>query len=161
MKFTIPRESLLKPLQLVTGVVERRQTLPVLANLLIQADAEGLSLTGTDLEVEMIARCSVPVEQPGEITIPARKLADIWRALPDGADVSVSVEGERATIKSGRSRITLATLPAADFHKVENIKQHILSGFRTLSEQTSLTLRGPFLAKLFETWCRTKQNKIV
>ena len=120
MKFTIPRESLLKPLQLVTGVVERRQTLPVLANLLIQADAEGLSLTGTDLEVEMIAHCSVPVEQPGEITIPARKLADIWRALPDGADVSVSVEGERATIKSGRSRFTLATLPAADFPKVEN-----------------------------------------
>ena len=115
MKFTIPREALLKPLQLVTGVVERRQTLPVLANLLIQADSLGLSLTGTDLEVEMIARCEVPVEQPGEVTIPARKLADIWRALPDGADVSVFVESERATIRSGRSRFTLATLPAADF----------------------------------------------
>ena len=113
MKFTIPREALLKPLQLVTGVVERRQTLPVLANLLIQADSQGLSLTGTDLEVEMIARCEVPVEQPGEVTIPARKLADIWRALPDGADVSVVVESERATIRSGRSRFTLATLPAA------------------------------------------------
>ena len=120
MKFTIPREALLKPLQLVTGVVERRQTLPVLANLLIQADAQGLSLTGTDLEVEMIARCAVPIEQPGEVTIPARKLADIWRALPDGADVSVVVEGERATIRSGRSRFTLATLPAADFPKVES-----------------------------------------
>ena len=119
MKFTIPREALLKPLQLVTGVVERRQTLPVLANLLIQADSQGLSLTGTDLEVEMIARCAVPVEQPGEVTIPARKLADIWRALPDGADVSVVVEGERAVIRSGRSRFTLATLPAADFPKVE------------------------------------------
>jgi DNA polymerase-3 subunit beta len=120
MKFTIPREALLKPLQLVTGVVERRQTLPVLANLLIQADAQGLSLTGTDLEVEMIARCAVPIEQPGEVTIPARKLADIWRALPDGADVSVVVEGERAIIRSGRSRFTLATLPAADFPKVES-----------------------------------------
>ena len=120
MKFTIPREALLKPLQLVTGVVERRQTLPVLANLLIQADSQGLSLTGTDLEVEMIARCEVPVEQPGEVTIPARKLADIWRALPDGADVSVVVESERATIRSGRSRFTLATLPAADFPKVES-----------------------------------------
>ena len=119
MKFTIPREALLKPLQLVTGVVERRQTLPVLANLLIQADSQGLSLTGTDLEVEMIARCSVPIEQPGETTIPARKLADIWRALPDGATVSVVVEGERAIIRSGRSRFTLATLPAADFPKVE------------------------------------------
>ena len=120
MKFTIPREALLKPLQLVTGVVERRQTLPVLANLLIQADENGLSLTGTDLEVEMIANCAVPVEQHGEVTIPARKLADIWRALPDGADVSVAVEGERAVIRSGRSRFTLATLPAVDFPKVEN-----------------------------------------
>ena len=119
MKFTIPREALLKPLQLVTGVVERRQTLPVLANLLIQADSHGLSLTGTDLEVEMVARCAVPVEQPGEVTIPARKLADIWRALPDEAQVSVFVESERATIRSGRSRFTLATLPAADFPKVE------------------------------------------
>ena len=104
MKFTIPREALLKPLQLVTSVVERRQTLPVLANLLIRADSQGLSLTGTDLEVEMIARCEVPVEQPGEVTIPARKLADIWRALPDGADVSVVVEGERATIRSADVR---------------------------------------------------------
>jgi DNA polymerase-3 subunit beta len=120
MKFTIPREALLKPLQLVTGVVERRQTLPVLANLLVQADEDGLSLTGTDLEVEMIARCAVPVEQHGEVTIPARKLADIWRALPDGADVAVSVEGEKVTIKSGRSRFTLATLPASDFPKVDN-----------------------------------------
>ena len=120
MKFTIPREALLKPLQLVTGVVERRQTLPVLANLLVQADENGLSLTGTDLEVEMIARCAVPIEQHGEVTIPARKLADIWRALPDGADVAVTVEGEKATIKSGRSRFTLATLPASDFPKVDN-----------------------------------------
>jgi DNA polymerase-3 subunit beta len=86
MKFTIPREALLKPLQLVTGVVERRQTLPVLANLLVQADENGLSLTGTDLEVEMIASCAVPIEQHGEVTIPARKLADIWRALPDGRE---------------------------------------------------------------------------
>ena len=65
MKFTILREALLKPLQLVTGVVERRQTLPVLSNLLVQADENGLSLTGTDLEVEMIASCAVPIEQHG------------------------------------------------------------------------------------------------
>ena len=145
MKFTIPREALLKPLQLVTSVVERRQTLPVLANLLIQADAQGLSLTGTDLEVEMIARCPVPIEQPGEATIPARKLADIWRALPDGADVAVVVEGERAIIRSGRSRFTLATLPAADFPKVEsgdsdvvvNLGQHQI---RKLIDQVSFAM---------------------
>ena len=119
MKFTIARDRLLKALQLATGVVERRQTLPVLANLLIKANEDGVSLTGTDLEVEMVARTDVGVEQQGEITIPARKLADIWRALPDGSDVSVSVEGDRATVKSGRSRFTLATLPGNDFPQIE------------------------------------------
>ena len=82
MKFTIQREELLKPLQLVTGVVERRQTLPVLGNLLIKAkkDETGRSveLTGTDLEVQLVASCDVDVEEPGEVTIPARKLADIF-----------------------------------------------------------------------------------
>ena len=99
MKFTIARDRLLKALQLATGVVERRQTLPVLANLLIRADENGVALTGTDLEVEMVAHTNVDVEQSREITIPARKLADIWRALRDGADVSISAEGDRSTGK--------------------------------------------------------------
>ncbi len=119
MKFTIARDRLLKALQLATGVVERRQTLPVLANLLVKANETGVALIGTDLEVEMVAHTDVAVEQPGEVTIPARKLADIWRALPDGSDVSVSVEADRATVRSGRSRFALATLPAADFPKIE------------------------------------------
>lgn len=118
MKFTIQREQLLRPLQLVTGVVERRQTLPVLANLLVKADENGLELTGTDLEVELVATCEASIEQPGEATLPARKLADIWRSLSEGAEVSVAVEGDRAVVRSGRSRFTLATLPAADFPKV-------------------------------------------
>ena len=118
MKFTVHRDQLLKPLQLVTGVVERRQTLPVLANLLVKASEDGLEITGTDLEVELVARCEADVTQPGEATLPARKLADIWRALGDDAQVSVGVEGDRAVVRSGRSRFTLATLPAADFPKV-------------------------------------------
>ena len=118
MKFTIQREQLLKTLQLVTGVVERRQTLPVLSNLLVKATDNRLQLTGTDLEVELVAECEALVEQTGEATLPARKLADIWRSLADGAEVSVSVEGDRAIVRSGRSRFTLATLPAADFPKV-------------------------------------------
>ncbi len=118
MKFTIQREQLLRPLQLVTGVVERRQTLPVLANLLIKASEDGLEITGTDLEVELVATCPAVVDQPGDATLPARKLADIWRSLAEGAEVSVAVEGDRAVVRSGRSRFTLATLPAADFPKV-------------------------------------------
>lgn len=121
MKFTTNREALLRPLQLVTGVVERRQTLPVLANLLVVAKDGALSLTGTDLEVELIAVASgVTIEQTGEATIPARKLADIWRSLPESAEVSVQVEGDRAIVRSGRSRFTLATLPASEFPSVES-----------------------------------------
>ena len=97
MKFTTNRETLLRPLQLVTGVVERRQTLPVLANLLVVAKDGALSLTGTDLEVELIAIAQdVDIEQEGAATIPARKLADIWRSLPESAEVTVTVEGDRA-----------------------------------------------------------------
>jgi DNA polymerase-3 subunit beta len=121
MKFSTNRETLLKALQLVTGVVERRQTLPVLANLLVVARDGSISLTGTDLEVELVAvEGGVDVQQEGEVTIPARKLADIWRSLPEEAEVSVEVSGDRATVRSGRSRFTLATLPAQDFPKVES-----------------------------------------
>lgn len=121
MKFTTNRESLLRSLQLVTGVVERRQTLPVLANLLVVAKDGALSLTGTDLEVELVAlETGVEIQQEGEATIPARKLADIWRSLPEDAQVTVEVSGDRAIVRSGRSRFTLATLPAQDFPKVES-----------------------------------------
>ncbi len=121
MRFTLPREALLKPLQQVVGVVERRQTLPVLSNLLVHVDAEGVSFTGTDLEVEMIARTSAEDLVEGEVTIPARKLFDICRALPDGARVKVEQSGERVSVSAGRSRFTLATLPASEFPVIENI----------------------------------------
>ena len=122
MKFVASRETLLRPLQLVTGVVERRQTLPVLANLLVKATSDGrLSMTGTDLEVELVAEVAdLAVEQEGEATIPARKLNDIWRSLPEGAEVSVHVEGDRAIVRSGRSRFSLATLPAGEFPKIDS-----------------------------------------
>src|SRR4051794_9778817 len=114
MKFTTNRDVLLRPLQLVTGVVERRQTLPVLSNLHVEATTAGLRITGTDLEVELVAHAEegVEVSSPGESTIPARKLADIWRSLPDGATVTVEIDNDRAIVRSGRSRFSLATLPA-------------------------------------------------
>jgi DNA polymerase III subunit beta len=121
MKFTTNRETLLRPLQLVTGVVERRQTLPILANLLVVAQDGRLALTGTDLEVELVAiETGVNISAEGQATIPARKLADIWRSLPEGAEVTVETEGDRSIVRSGRSRFTLATLPAADFPAVES-----------------------------------------
>ncbi len=98
MRFSLSREVLLKPLQQVVNVVERRQTLPVLANLLVQVADGALSLTGTDLEVEMVARSAVEDAQPGETTIPARKLFEIVRALPDGARLTISQTGDKVTV---------------------------------------------------------------
>ena len=122
MKFSAAREAILSPLQAVIGVVERRQTMPILANVLLSARGDELALTATDLEVELVAKAKVSLQQGGEITLPGRKFLDIIRALPDGASVTVTIEGERATVRSGKSRFTLATLPASDFPTVEDIK---------------------------------------
>jgi DNA polymerase-3 subunit beta len=121
MKFSISRDSLVKSLNLVAGVVERRQTLPILANVLIVLEQDRLSLTGTDLEVELVGRMSLAVAgEPGEITVPARKLLEICKSLPEGSDIDFSVKENKASIKSGRSRFTLSTLPAREFPNVED-----------------------------------------
>ena len=122
MRFSIQREALLRRLQQVVGVVERRQTLPVLANLLVNVDSGGVALTGTDLEVEMVARTEAEDLDPGEVTVPARKLFDIVRALPDGVTIKFDQSGERVVVSAGRSRFTLATLPATEFPVIENIE---------------------------------------
>lgn len=121
MRFSLSREVLLKPLQQVVNVVERRQTLPVLANLLVNVEGQKLSMTGTDLEVEMVARAEVEDAQSGETTIPARKFFEIVRALPDGSRVTVTQSGDKVTVQAGRSRFTLATLPANDFPSVDDV----------------------------------------
>jgi DNA polymerase-3 subunit beta len=121
MRFSLQREVLLKPLAQVVNVVERRQTLPVLANLLARVEGDLLSLTGTDLEVEMVAHTRVEDAQPGETTIPARKLFEIVRALPDGSKVTVSQSGDKITVQAGRSRFTLASLPANDFPALDEV----------------------------------------
>ena len=122
MRFSLQREVFLKPLTQVVNVVERRQTLPVLANLLVQVKGGQLSLTGTDLEVEMVARQAVDDAQDGETTIPARKLFEIVRALPDGSKVTVAQTGDKVTVQAGRSRFTLASLPANDFPSVDEME---------------------------------------
>ena len=122
MRFSLQREAFLKPLAQVVNVVERRQTLPVLANFLVQVQGGQLSLTGTDLEVEMISRIAVEDAQDGETTIPARKLFEIVRALPDGSKVTVSQTGDKVTVSAGRSRFTLAILPANDFPSVDEVE---------------------------------------
>ncbi|MDJ0910773.1 MAG: DNA polymerase III subunit beta [Woeseiaceae bacterium] len=122
MKLSAERDVLVKPLQAVIGVVERRQTMPILSNVLLVARGGELSITATDLEVELVAHAEVDVETGGEITVSGRKFLDICKALPDGAMVSVSLSGEKLMVRSGRSKFSLATLPAAEFPTVEDIK---------------------------------------
>lgn len=121
MKFSAERETLLAPLQAVMGVVERKQTMPVLANVLLAARDGRLAITGTDLEVELVATTSIEMAA-GETTVPGRKLLDIVRALPEKAVLSFVLEGDKAMLKAGRSRFSLATLPASDFPTVEDIR---------------------------------------
>ena len=122
MKFTAAREALLKPLQAVIGVVERRQTMPILSNVLIIAKDGQLAVTATDLEVELVAQTEVEAESDGEITVSGRKLLDICKALPEGSEVNVSLSGEKLSVRAGRSKFNLVTLPAAEFPVVEDIK---------------------------------------
>lgn len=121
MKFSAEREAILAPLQHVMGVVERRQTMPILANVLLSSRNGKLSITATDLEVELVAGTDIDVTQPADITVPGRKFLDIVRALPDKATVTFTVEGERALVRSGKSRFTLSTLSASDFPTIEQI----------------------------------------
>lgn len=116
MKFIVEREHLLKPLQQVSSPLGGRPMLPILGNLLLQVMEDSLLLTSTDLGMEMVAR--VPLSQPHEAgakTVPARKFFDICRGLPEGAEIVVTLENERILVRSGRSRFSLSTLPAADF----------------------------------------------
>jgi len=122
MKFTAAREALLKPLQAVIGVVERRQTMPILSNVLLIAKDGQLAVTATDLEVELVAQVEVDVESDGEITVSGRKLLDICKALPEGCEIKLNLSGEKLGVRAGRSKFNLVTLPAAEFPVVDDIK---------------------------------------
>ncbi|HUL47851.1 MAG TPA: DNA polymerase III subunit beta [Steroidobacteraceae bacterium] len=145
MKLTATREDILAPLQSVIGVVERRQTMPVLANVLLAARDGKLSVTGTDLEVELVAASQANVSQAGDITVPGRKLLDIFRSLPEKTSVALSTEGERVSLRAGRSRFTLSSLPASEFPLVDEINaQQTLSvaqgEFRRLIDKTHFSM---------------------
>ena len=115
MKFSAQRESFLEPLAQVIGAVERRQTSPVLGNVLVEAGEQGVTLTASDSEIELRASSAIAVERTGSTTIPARKLFEICRHLPEQSRIEVEQDGEKVKLKAGRSRFTLATLPAEQF----------------------------------------------
>src|SRR5436190_8358964 len=149
MQFTINREILLKPLQLVTAVIERRQTLPILSNLLIQLNDKNLSLLGTDMEVELTGRIILDKSgESGTTTAPARKLMDICRSLPEGSELKFQQKGDKLYLQCGRSRFNLSTLPATDFpisKALDNNSEQLefaLSqrGLRSLIESTNFAM---------------------
>jgi len=117
MKVTAERAALLKSLSHVQSVVERRNTIPILSNLMLKAEGSSLSLTATDLDIEAVETMDAKVETGGAVTAPAQTLYEIVRKLPDGSEVSLSlnVEDGRLTVSSGRSRFALATLPSSDY----------------------------------------------
>lgn len=119
MNIEISRAALLPALGAVSGVVERRQTLPILGNLLVSTRGSQLAIRATDLELEVGTQVEAEVTEEGEATIPARKFVDICRALPEGARIKLRTEGERALVSSGRSRFALGTLPAGNFPSIE------------------------------------------
>ena len=152
MKLRASRDALLRPLRVVTGVVERRPTLPVLANLHIEATESALTVRGTDLEVEIVARIEegVDIDGAGSTTVPAHKLAEIWQSLPENASVDVALENGRAIVKSGRSRFALATIPSEDFPKEKPL---LLEGDEDEGEGVRLVVPHADLRRLLD---RTK-----
>jgi DNA polymerase-3 subunit beta len=121
MKLQIEKETLLNPLQQIIGAVEKRQTMPALSNVLLRASENLLTLTATDLEIELVSQVSMLIDEPGEITVPARKLLDICKSLPNEAIINFSVNDNKALVQSGRSRFTLSTLAASDFPALDAI----------------------------------------
>lgn len=139
MKLRTTRSQLLEALGSVIGVVERRQTLPILGNVLLELAEERLTITATDLEIQMQASVEVSNLKPGRITVSARKLYEICRGLPEGAELSLEVVDDRATLHSGKSRFWLATLKADEF-----------STFPPLKDGASIELEGATLKRLIE-----------
>jgi len=145
MKFIITREVLLPSLQIVSGVVERKPSPPILSNLLMNVTREQIRLLTTDMEVELITTVTGEFAANGDITLPAHKLLDICRALPEDAELSFSVEEDRATVVSGKSRFTLATLPAREFPQINlsdtEVKISIQQGaFKSLLDKTAFAM---------------------
>jgi DNA polymerase-3 subunit beta len=145
MQFTVSQETIVRPLQLVCSIVERRATLPILSTILLKAHGTQLTMTSTDMELEMIATLPVAVEQEGKTTVSARKFLDICRALPSNAAISFKSKDGKALVKAGKSRFSLSTLPSEDFPDSEgaNYTDEISlpqSALKSLLDETSFAM---------------------
>jgi DNA polymerase-3 subunit beta len=119
MKITTTKNELLPALLQAGSIIERRQTLPILANILVNVNQEIMTLVATDLELEVKTRIRVEADENMDFTIPARKITEICKALNDGAKITLDVSDDKVVLRSGRGRYTLSTLPAADYPNME------------------------------------------
>ncbi|WP_297394176.1 DNA polymerase III subunit beta [Acidiferrobacter sp.] len=122
MRLTVTRDDLLKVLSVVSSVVERRQANAVLTHVLVSAGDGEIVLTGTDLELEVVARCPAEVQEPGKVTVPGRKFLDIVRALPGESILRCELEAGRFRVAMAKSRYQLATLPVEDFPNLLDVQ---------------------------------------
>ena len=145
MKFNIPRESLLAPLQQVIGVIDKRQTMPILSNVLLKLADGQLEFTGTDLEVELVSRAAVESSDSGRVTVPARKLLDLCRLLPERSALSVECKDERFALRCGKSRFSLSTMPAENYPEFDRGTPELeltipVSALRTALDKTMFAM---------------------
>ena len=119
MKIVINRDEVIEPLQTVAGVVEKKQTVPILSNLLFKSSGDELEIVGTDMEVEIKVRVPAQSDEEGNFTLPAKKFTDICKSLYEGSRITIKLDGDKARITSGRSKFTLSILSANDFPSLE------------------------------------------
>ena len=142
MDFHISKEEIVKSLNLTLGVVEKRQTLPILSNVLFEVDESSLKLTATDLESEISTTSTISnYKSGGKTTAPARKLSDLCRLLPDMAEIHFFIDGDNLKIESGSGKYNLSTLPSEDFpiFETEEIQSQVNISSKNLKELISKT----------------------
>lgn len=141
MNIKINRDTLLKPLSAVSGIVERRHTLPILSNLLLEAKQDKIVLTATDLEMQISLAINSPAGGELSTTVSAKKLLDICRALPENAEINMATTDSRIQVKTGKSRFNLQTLPASDYPVMTKTAG---------TEATTITISQGALKRLFK-----------
>ncbi len=143
VKIKATNQALLAPLQHVTGIVERRHTLPILSNVLIQAHGGSVDFVATDLEVQITAKAALESGgAEGAITVGARKLYDILRSLPEDAEVALDAKESRMVVRAGKSRFNLQTLAAADFPRMVESRDATRTIGSSCSRSASFGHRG-------------------
>ena len=145
MKVTITRETLLKPLSMTSHIISRQQTLPILSNVLLVIQNEQLTITATDLEIELVTKVNIDTKQYIAYTLPARKLTDICKTLPNEAEITLEFKENKVILRSGQGRYMMSTLIAEDYPRIEvNTAVHKIqlkeSALKKLLDKTAFSM---------------------